>query len=168
MFNRRWFLFIEWSIGVVALVGILSAALFPSMAWYLARSRDTARISHARDIALAVNIYSADHSWPPETDSSWCIPTQLAEYIGGKIPTDPSANRYSQGCDGSNGMTYTYRKWVYSTSEYGDVQVGFIGIDMESSTSGNSQVPLTELSDEEAYQVSANRVWSGPYYIVTP
>ena len=38
---------------VIAIIGVLAAALFPTMSGYLARSRDTARISHVGQLITA-------------------------------------------------------------------------------------------------------------------
>ncbi len=116
MRNNKGFLFIEGSIVyLMAGVGILSAAIFPSMTSYLERSRDTARTAHIAEYATILRAYYADTESYPEPIGS-CIPgLLLAEkgYFRTIPPIDPQqSNTYP--CDGSEGMTYAYR--VYTDS----------------------------------------------------
>ena len=47
---------------VIAIIGILAAALFPAMSGYLARSRDTARISHVGQLITAASSSYQDNN----------------------------------------------------------------------------------------------------------
>ncbi len=57
---------------VIAIIGILAAALFPSMTSYLKRSRDTARISNLKDITSAVGAFYADKERYPDHSAN-CV-----------------------------------------------------------------------------------------------
>jgi type II secretory pathway pseudopilin PulG len=163
--NTRWFLFIEWWVGVIAIVGVLSAALFPSMTGYLQRSRDAARMSHIKDISTSLGAYYSDTEKYPETDPSGCIPDIGPMYFPKGTPKDPtSSGRLSSGCDGSNGGTYVYR--VGSGTLY---PTFFVAADMENIHGWNSDIPLPDLLDRyPADEIQSMLVrWSGPYYILS-
>lgn len=162
--NTRWFLFIEWWVGVIAIVGVLSAALFPSMTGYLQRSRDAARMSHINDISISLGAYYVDKERYPSEVSSGCIPQELIEYMPRWIPVDPSPGRLTDGCDGTDGMTYAYRSPVI------DMPVFLIGADMETEFGWNSYQDIDELiqdiSGVDEIQGMFVR-WSGPHYILS-
>jgi type II secretory pathway pseudopilin PulG len=50
---------------VVVIVGILAAALFPSLIGYMSRSRDSARLLAIREISNALSSYSTDNDVYP-------------------------------------------------------------------------------------------------------
>jgi type II secretory pathway pseudopilin PulG len=140
MNNKPWFLFIEGSlITVTAMIGVLAAALFPSMTGYLERSRDAARMSHIKDISTAIGAYYADNEKYPSEETSGCIPTILetSRYIL-SIPTDPTPWNISTWCDGTDGMTYAYRVLTQS-----GLTVSFaLAVSLENSGGGNSKYSL--------------------------
>jgi type II secretory pathway pseudopilin PulG len=45
---------------VIGIIGILSASLYPSLASYLSRGRDTTKISEIRQLHTAILSYQAD------------------------------------------------------------------------------------------------------------
>jgi prepilin-type N-terminal cleavage/methylation domain-containing protein len=55
---------------VIAIIGILAAALFPSLTSYLARGRDTSRVAAVKEIVSAVTIFSLEKLYLPNAITS--------------------------------------------------------------------------------------------------
>lgn len=56
---------------VIAIIGILAAALFPQMNQYLARSRDSARIQTAHKLSSFLVMYGVDFGdFPPVVEAN--------------------------------------------------------------------------------------------------
>lgn len=165
MRNRRWFLFIEGSIVYLfAWVGILSAALFPSMSAYLERSRDTARTSHLWEYSTALWAYYADNESYPEP-IGWCIPgLLLAEkwYILSTPLTDPQ-KKNTYPCDGSEGMTYAYR--VYSDAS--GISHFLIAAELENLYGWNTFQSIDEFSLSDLENIDELLIkWSGDSFVI--
>ncbi len=100
--TTRGFTLVELMI-VIAIIGILAAALFPSLTSYLARGRDTSRVSGIKEITTAVSAFTIDNGGtvPNGTGASnACVPrSQLAgTYLKSKWPTDPVATTTHGTC----------------------------------------------------------------------
>lgn len=166
MFNKKWFLFVEGSIiTIIAVSGILSAALFPSLTSYLSRGRDTARAAWIKEISTALAAYYVDNDNYPVVPPSGCIPAKdLAKYLP-KVPTDPSKGHLASGCDGSDGMSYAYR--VFKDKQW--KKFSAIAADLENHNWWNSSLGLDEiiLSERPTLEyIDTLRKWDGSHYII--
>jgi type II secretion system protein G len=96
----RGFTLVELMI-VIAIIGILAAALFPSLTSYLARGRDTSRVSAIKEISTGIAAFNVDKStFPGGTNGAAAITAEcvhsgnLSAYVP-KLPIDPTATRIS-------------------------------------------------------------------------
>jgi prepilin-type N-terminal cleavage/methylation domain-containing protein len=101
--TSRGFTLVELMI-VIAIIGILAAALFPSLTSYLARGRDTSRVSAIKEISTGIAAYNVDKSsFPAGTTNAVpasaavgaaeCVSAlTLSGYVP-KLPVDPTATR---------------------------------------------------------------------------
>jgi prepilin-type N-terminal cleavage/methylation domain-containing protein len=101
---------------VIAIIGILAAALFPSLTSYLARGRDTSRAAGIKEISTGIAAYNVDTSAFPAGNGgagTMCAHSgNLLKYVP-KFPVDPSkqtncsaeVGAYGYGTGDINGTT---------------------------------------------------------------
>ena len=127
--TTRGFTLVELMI-VIAIIGILAAALFPSLTSYLARGRDTSRAAGIKEISTAVAAYTVDNTAVPNADSTNCAPkaTIQAKYLP-KWPTDISvsthcttAGEYGYGTGTNNGTQEIALTAFFENPNGGNIQ----------------------------------------------
>ena len=117
--------------SVIAIIGVLAAALFPAMTGYLSRSRDTARISHVGQIMTAMSTLFQDYDSYALGGSGSCVQTgaNLNKYMGGKVPTDGTRNH----CGLANGA-YQFGSGTNSSSS----PIVYLAANLENTGLGNT------------------------------
>lgn len=97
-FSPKGFTLIELMI-VIAIIGILAVALFPSLTAYLARGRDTQRLADIKEIANAHTAFLVDRLvlpnpiTPVASGSAMCASAAALVLYLPKFPVDPVALR---------------------------------------------------------------------------
>ena len=165
--KRKGFTLIELLI-VIAIIGVLAAALYPTIRDALSRGRDAAREGDLNNIATAIETFNADYGQYPSGNG--CIDGTtifedpenpgtfvISDYFkGGQPPTDPSPSRstgVAEGpgtCADSGNYYYEYHEGI------GGVEY-VIGTVMESDKNNN----LTGAFDPASYSLDT----SGEYFL---
>lgn len=149
--KKKAFTLIELLI-VIAIIGVLATALFPTIRDAMSRSRDAAKEGDINNIVTALETYNADYGTYPQdsgciTDTTIFVEPGTTESVakdyfkGGKPPKDPSANRSLPstvadpgGCVLGEPSSYYYKFINGNGVEY------IIGTVMETDKKNNSNI----------------------------
>ncbi len=145
MKTKKGFTLIELLI-VIAIIGILSAALLPTILNAPGKARDSARILNISSIATAIEAWNADNGAYPPNVGDGCISEifgakAINYFSGGNIPEDPSKGRSDASLTCVQNGEYYY-KYI------GDPAVAqyILATEMELAQTNNSTVDPTSVS----------------------
>ncbi len=168
LLSSRAFTLVELMI-VLAIIGILAAALFPQMTGFLERARDTGRIADLNNSKANIQTFNAEQARYPQpadtVDTGNCFSTVDGDnpndtffqqmYTKRKIPTDPQASRTTTPC--ANAGSYGY-KYVDNGVNY------MLWAHLENNARGNLDIASVAGVDTVVIDYTS----SGSAYIVTP
>lgn len=139
-YTSRWFTLVELLV-IIAIIGIIAAALFPSLMSYLARGRDAQRIASLKEIWSAIINYQTDNSvLPIGTSTSTgsipnCTNTLILSNFIAKFPYDP--NQWSSLSCGISGLYW------YGTGKLYGSDIFILSVYFESQFGWNTYTGLT-------------------------
>lgn len=151
---------------VIAIIGILAAALFPAITNYIWRWRDASRVANLKDIGLALTNFASDNkedypSTPINCDLSGSLMVFLSKELKDPFPTR------DHGC-GPNWF-YGYGTWVNNLTRYygisANLEMQFGGY-WNASGSNNPFTGTLDATDINNLKFNLSK-WAGPLYVLS-
>ena len=141
---------------VIAIIGILAAALFPSLTSYLARGRDTSRAAGIKEISTGIAAFNVDtSSFPASTNAvattgNDCASSgALAKYVP-KFPKDPVA--------GSIATCGTAGGYGYGTGSASGTVTAILSAQFENAAGGNTNTAVNLYQGYGVGQTAVNTI----------
>ena len=127
---KKWFTLGELMI-VIGIIGILAAALFPSLNSYLARSRDVTLMTQGKYFMQSMELYKNDRGYYPLMSDYWYPGTEMPLHVlsgtiipqyGSRYPIDVQKTVIHKYAGGITPIRYTvllftetmYGSWITS------------------------------------------------------
>ncbi len=119
-FKNRGFTLIELLV-VIAIIGLLASVVLASLEAAREKARDARRLSDAKQVELALELYYHENGYYPSAVSGNPLPTALAPSYMPSIPVDPvntgsMTYGYTAGAP-SSGQMQAYIVRIYSEAE---------------------------------------------------
>ena len=152
--TTRGFTLVELMI-VIAIIGILAAALFPSLTSYLARGRDTSRAAGIKEISTGIAAYNVDNSTFPVSSNGAgagaadCASSgALSKYVP-KFPKDPTNSIANCVTPGGYG---------YGTGTASGTTTAILSAQFENSVGGNTPTAIVNYQGYAVTQTDVNLI----------
>ncbi|MDD2693726.1 MAG: InlB B-repeat-containing protein [Candidatus Gracilibacteria bacterium] len=159
MVTKKAFTLIELMV-VIAIIGVLAAALYPQIGKYASRGRDAGRITAIANIGSALDSSRFDYDGKYPDHVGGCVPMNMLltkKYLMTEI-ISPSGTGYNEGC-GNNGQ------FGYGNLGIGSVLMGIMENDSTGNYTGSTAGFTGTLTKEGILNTLNTKNGAGRYHI---